>query len=149
MIFYTTPEIEKQLDRNYHKAIKQKQKEINLESIRSGTISKYTAHAYISKPARVFNVVNNNVYVEINNENIKIDNVPVNKCNVYQTDPDYDIQLSDFIKNHNTYKITFNVAGKYGPTIYYCGDNIYPALVECNNKTLLLEDEDKYDIGCL
>ena len=81
---------------------------------------------------------------------IKIANTHDNQGGIYRTDPDYDVQLSKFIESHPNYKLTFNVAGRYGPTIYYCsGPNVYPSKIESGNDSLLMETDDNYDIGIL
>lgn len=151
MIIYTTKEIEKQLDKQYYIDIKNKQKEINQKQKETGKIQKYTAYAYIRKANRIFYFENGKYYVEINFQKIQIENIPSKNGGIYRTDPDFDTQLNEFIKTNLDYKIIFNICGKYGSTIYYCSseENVYPAIIKSENKELVLENEENYDIGCL
>ena len=150
MIIYTTESIEKLIDEKYNQELINKQKELDDKQKRTGKLNKYTARVYVNKPDRVFHVKDDEIFVEINGELVKINNRPSQKGGVYCTDPEFDEQLIEFIKSHPNYKITFNVAGRYGTTIYYCsGPNVYPSFIESNNLVLFMENEDNYDIGCL
>jgi hypothetical protein len=152
MEFYTTHIQETQLEYKYGMDIINKQKELDNYYSKSGQIPKYTAYAYISKPNRVFWVVKDKVYFEkISDENL----CPTEKVkggSVYILDSDLNHTICQFQSENDTYKVTFNVSGNYGPTIYYCtkDNNVYPAtLTTMDGEEFLIEDDDKYDIGAL
>jgi hypothetical protein len=152
MNIYTSDLIEKLIDEKYLYAVKTKQKELDEIEKKTGKIQKYTAYAFVTQPDRIFHFKDGQVFVEINSNLIQIPNQPVPKGRTYRTDPEFDVLLNHFFLKHNQYqfKITFSVAGKYGPTIYYCsGENVFPAKIEANGEILLLENEDSYDIGCI
>ncbi len=151
MIIYTSAYVEKVLQDLFMSEIKIKEKEIKEREVNTGKIQKYTAYAYIHKPLRIFHMKNNQLYVELPDGLVSIDNKPDPKGAIYRTDPDFDSQLEQLIKSNSEYKITFMPSGRYGPTIYYCNNdpNVYPALIEFDNFSLTLENEDAYDIGVL
>lgn len=151
MNIYTSDLIEKLIDEKYLQDVKTKQKELDEIQKKTGKIQKYTAYAFVTKPDRIFHIKDGEVFVEINSKLVKIPNQSVPKGKTYRTDPKFNNQLSDFVVKHNSFKITFSVAGKYGPTIYYCGGpNVHPSKAEADNGDLLLmENEDNYDIGCM
>lgn len=148
MIIYTTLSIENRINKKYLEQVKNKQKE--LDEFKNNKNVKFRAHIYVESPKRIFHVNETGVFIEIDDELIHIPNVQSPNGRIYQTDPDFDKSLEEFIKKYPNYKITFDVDGRYGKTIIYIADQyIYPSIIESNGETLLLEDDDKYDIGCL
>lgn len=156
MIIYTSESIEKNINKKYRqelvnkqKELVNKQKELDEKQKRTGKINKYTAKVYINQPNRIFHIKDEEMFVEINGELVKINNQPCPKGGIYCTDPEFDEQLIEFIKSHPNYKITFNINSKYGATNCYCsGPNVYPSFIESNNKVLFMENENNYGIGC-
>lgn len=71
----------------------------------------------------------------------------------YKIDSDFTEKFNKFVESNPKYMISFDIDGKYGKCIdYYSSPNVYPSKIssiENENIFEYLEDEDKYDIGCL
>ncbi len=153
MIFYTTKEQEEIITKPYLDLVRLKEKEIKLEEKRTGRIQKYTAQVFIKTPNRTFISDGLEKFIRING----IDYLCVNQLEKgggeYKIDPDFTEKFNKFIESNPRYMISFDIDGRYGKCIYYYAPpNVYPSKIsniENENIFEYLEDEDKYDIGCL
>ena len=149
MNYFTSDAHEKILDEKYMKDVKIKQAEIDEVQKKTKKIQKYTARAYILQPERIFCVEEDGkIYfgsVAPENECPKI-LTPGGKK--YLLDSNFELSVLEFINKHKSYKVIFSPDGKYGPTCCYCSAiGALPAKLESyDGDTLLVEDDDKYDI---
>ena len=149
--YYTTEEQEAALQEKYEALVAEKQAELDAK----GVLQKYTARAYIHERVRVFHVRGDVAYfgsVCDENKMVTCANAGANAGGaIYALDADFKDRIETFLNGETTYSVTFSPSGKYGPTLDYCGrSHEMPAVIttESGNK-LSVEDENKYDIGCL
>jgi hypothetical protein len=144
--FFTTREQEKILENRFKRELIKKQNEIDETVRRTGVVSKYPAHAYVSVPYRVFCVVKSDVYFGTIGSG--------NKCPVEKTeggkryilDRDLIHAVHGFVQKHKTYTVSFDVSGRY---MRYNGDeDVFPAiLVSHNGEELMVANINKYSIN--
>lgn len=154
MIYYTSLEQEQIISKPYLEAVKVKERELRKREEKTGKPEKYTAIVYVKTPLRIFKSINKKIFIEINSIDYPCPTEPVSGGSIYKIDFDFEEKYNSWIKLNPDYSITFDIDGKYGKTIYYCGqDNyVYPSIISSlNNKEIneTFEDEFKYDIGCL
>ncbi len=152
MIYYTTKEQEYFINKPYLKAIKEKEKEIKKKEKETGQIQKYTAYFWIKKPSRKFICRDGVLYVLINDKEYPCVNNEVEGGKTYSVDLCYKRKFKEFVKKYPNYLIEFKEIG--GGLYYYCSihEDAQPAKIfdlQDEKNYLLLENEDKYDIGCL
>ena len=157
MIFYTTKEQEELLDERYNLKIEIKKKELVERKRKTGLIEKFTAYAYISKDERVFYNIKSQLYLDINgtkHSHLNMNLEPDELGQIYKTDSDFDSKVDEFLSQYKNWKITFYPSKKDGCVQYASSsDSDTPAQLESlddenSNITIILEDEDKYDICC-
>lgn len=143
--FYTTAEQERFFEEEYQQLLKVKQAEIDAHPTQP---QKFTARAHIHQPHRIF-VVSNDGTVSLRRRPCPTGPVPGG--GTYSLDTAFTAQILAFQKAHPEYTVTFIPSGRYGPCVYYCGAkrSVMPAsLIAPSGEKLVVEDEDKYDIGC-
>jgi hypothetical protein len=148
MEYFTSKTQEKALDAIYQEKIIDKQKMIDRIAKRTESIPKYKAKAYVKEEERVFIVEDGKVYLgEIKDENL-CPNTQEEGGKRYILDSNFDYCTIPFINKYKTYKVTFNPSGKYGPTVlYHSSLGACPAVLEATDgKTIIVEDENKYDL---
>ena len=149
--YYTTEEQEAALQEKYESDVKRKQAELNEKQRRTGVIQKYTGRAYVHQPVRVFHVRGEVVYFGSVLDKNKMSTCAESGGGIYALDADFKCQIDAFLKDVTSYSVTFSPSGKYGPTLDYCGHRYeVPAVISTETgDSLLVQDEDKYDIGVL
>ena len=147
--FYTTPEQEEELERIYEQKVKEKQIELDKETLELKRtnptyIVKYTAYAHVDKEPRTFKV--RKVNITFNNQIIPLTHQEGGQT--YFPDKRFQECVEEFIQNHPEYDITFYVTGKYGPCMNYIADGFVCFLRAVTGERLFVENDDAYDIGC-
>jgi len=153
MIYYTTKEQEDIITKPYLEAVKIKNKEIKDKEKKTGQIQKYTSQVFIKTPNRTFISNGSEMFIRIEGIDYLCPNQLEEGGGEYRIDPDFTENLKKFVESNPKYIISFDIDGKYGKCIYYYAPpNVYPSKIsniENENIFEYLEDEDKYDIGCL
>ncbi len=148
MEYYTTAEQERALNALYKTLLDIKQDEIDETERTTKRIQKYTAKGHIHHPPRIFCVQDGKVYFrEVGQENLCSKRHGIK----YVLDSDFREKVMEFIIRHKNYKVIFFPSGKYGPCIDYAANSprVFPARLEADGEVLEVEDENKYNVGCL
>jgi hypothetical protein len=145
--FYTTAEQEAELDAIYMKAIQEKQKELDTEYGKTKRVQKFTAYGYIHKEKRVFFVCEKGVFwKDESGPEMPKEKQEGGKIYKLHTELDSTGMIHTFAQKFNAFTVTFDVTGRYGPCVGYCAkDDVYPAVLECEQHKLIVEDENSYD----
>jgi hypothetical protein len=148
MEYYTTAEQERALNALYKTLLDIKQEEIDETERTTKRIQKYTAKGHVHHPPRIFCVQEGKVYFR----EVSLETLCSKKNGIkYVLDGDFREKVTDFIARHKNYKVIFFPSGKYGPCIDYVAGNprVFPARLEADGEVLEVEDENKYNVGCL
>ena len=147
MQYYTTAEQEKRLREAYSRALEVKQAEIDARQRTTGRIQKYTARAQVLQEPRVFIVEDGIVYLGSVGEAHRCPSASVAGGGTYTCDERFAAAIHAFVERYPRYTVELHPDGRYGPTVYYCGQGI-PAYFTGGGETLAAEDEGDYDICC-
>lgn len=149
--FYTTGAQEGILKARFEEKLAVKEAEIHERAKKERRIQKYTARAYIAREPRTFIVRDGVVYFEEVSETNLCPLAAVSGGATYTWDSSFSIAIRKFQKRNPNYTIVFNPDGMYGPTLHFMGsEGSMPAsLTAENGETLVADQPDLYDIGCL
>lgn len=146
--FYTTAEQEAELQELYEKEVAIKQKELDIEYMRTKKIQKYKATMYISEKERVFYVCEKGVLWK-NASGSPMPTEPQEGGKIYTLDTESDGSglIEQYCKEYKEFFVKFYPICSGG--IAYCAkENVYPAVLECPAHKLIVEDDRKYDLLC-
>jgi hypothetical protein len=145
--FYTTPEQEAHLDREYNIKLRKRQAEIDAIQRSSGRPQKYTARFYLSPPPRVFHVYDGHSFVQCPNGNKATPAVAVAGGGSYTFDPRYSEAITEFCQRHaGGYKVVFG-SGQ-NSSVGYMAMGLPAQLVAASGETLCAEDPESWDLCC-
>lgn len=150
--FYTTAEQEAELQELYKKEVAVKQKEIDLENIKTKRIHKYRATMYIDEKERVFYVCEKGWKTQVfwkDASGVEMASEPQKGGKMYKLDKEADRTglIEKYCKDHTEFYVKFKAICSGG--IAYCAkENIYPSVLECPRHKLIVEDDNKYDLYC-
>lgn len=147
--FYTTAEQEAELDELYKKEVAVKQKELDDEYKRTRKIQKYRATMYIDEKERVFYVCEKGVlWKDKLGPDMATEEQPGGKVYKLDTEADGTGLIKKYCSDHSEFFVKFKPICSGG--IAYCAkENIHPAILECREHKLIVEDDNKYDLYCM
>jgi hypothetical protein len=146
--FYTTAEQEADLQELYEKEVKEKQKQLDDEYKKTKKIQKYRATMYISEKERVFYVCEKGVlWKDASGVEMASEPQPGGKMYKLDTSADGTGLIEKYCSDHPEFFVKFKAICSGG--IAYCAkENIHPAVLECPQHKLIVEDDNKYDLYC-
>jgi hypothetical protein len=145
MTFYTTAEMEQVWGDAYASAITEKQAELDARQHLTKILEKYTAYAYVYKPVRVFHVAEDGV---IACGGAPCPPAPVPGGSTYTLDPTFRVAVARFQRLHSTYSVEFRPSG-IDVCMNYCSVGMPATMRSADGDSLVVEDEQAYDIGVL
>jgi hypothetical protein len=147
MHFYTTPEQEVHLDKEYNIEVRKRQARIDATEKQTGRLQKYTAKFYLSPPPRIFHVHDGRAFVQCVNGNKATPAAAVKCGGTYSFDSRFSKEITEFCERHaGGYKVVFRSGSNM--SVGYVGDGLPADLVAASGETLRAEDPESWDLCC-
>ena len=117
-VFYTSGETERRLNDIYEKHVMQKQKKLDANEQKTGTVSKYTARSLVQIPHREFYVMADNVvYYKSHDTFLKCPKEQEEGGGVYKFEPSLLSAVERFQSRYTTFRVVFE------PSLHYKSDD--------------------------